>query len=159
MTRTRRTILASACAGALSFAGGAFAAGTTTLFVNGTVTGVCQFVASGYSMSFGQLDPSTTTDVTRTTTISYLCTNGTAASSIQVYGAPSPTTVNVGKVGNPASVLPVHMSWTTPATAGSGFAPGTVPISFDVTGTIAATDINVAQAGFYINRVPITLMP
>lgn len=158
MTRTRKTIFALACTGALTFAGGAFAAGSTQLNVAGTVTATCQFASSSYEMSFGDLDPSSTADAVTRASIGYRCTNGTAASSIMINGGTSTTTVSMGQTTG-SGTLPVKLDWTTPPTLGSGFGSGVAPITFSVVGRILATDLNTALAGGYMLRQPITLLP
>jgi hypothetical protein len=149
-------ILAAVCASTLLFTGSAFAAGTTTLTVTGTVTGICKLSTGPYSIPFGTLDPSSTVNAVQSVTISYKCTNGTAASSIKVNTAASPTTVNIVSGAN---TLPVDLTWTVPATTGTGFAAAAPAITSVITGTVQVANLNAAVAGIYTAAYNIDLLP
>lgn len=155
MTHTKKILLASVGAVALALGSNAFAAGTTTISISGTVSATCAFVTTGYVMPFGALDPSSTTPATQTTLISYQCTNGTAASSVKINGVASPTSVNIV---NGASNLPVSLTWTVPATTGTGFGAA-APITFNVNGSIAVADLNTAISGAYTGSFSVALLP
>lgn len=159
MTHTRRTLLAIACTGAMAFAGSASAAGSAVLGVITTIVGTCSFSSNNYLLAFGLLDPSTTADATQSVAVSYKCTNGVAASSIKIDGQNSPYATTIGTTRPPSALLPVVLSWTTPTTAGNGFGAGATDITFNISGTIAAADINAALVGQYFSRFFISLLP
>jgi len=154
----KKTVLAAACVGTLVFAGSAFASGTQTLTPTGNVPATCVFTSGPYSMPFGTLTPGGTTDATHTTTIAYQCTNGTAASSIKVNSAASPTAVTMANTLD-ATTLSVGLAWTVPTAKGVGIGSSLASITMDIVGTIAAGAINTATAGSYTAIYNIDLMP
>ena len=158
MKLTQKLILAAACAGTLAFAGNAVA-DTTHLIIAVDVQGVCKFVSPVYRFGMGTVDPSATADVVQSLPISYRCTNGTPASAVQIDGHDSGYTGQLAHDAPTIGTLPVQLTWATPATLGNGFGNGVTPISFDLTGTIRAADLQIAQAGLYRGTFAITLTP
>ncbi len=158
MKLTQKLVLAAACAGTLAFAGNAVA-DTTHVIVSVEVQSICKFATSLYRFGMGNIDPSTTADIVRTLPISYRCTNGTPASAIQIDGHDSGYTGQLAPGTSTVGTLPALLTWATPATLGNGFGSGVTPISFDLTGTIRAADLQVAQAGPYSSRFAIILTP
>ena len=154
----KKAVLAAACVGTLVFAGSAFASGTQTLTPTGNVPATCVFTAGPYSMPFGTLTPGGTSAVTQTTTVSYQCTNGTAASSIKVNSAASPVSVTMANTTD-ATTLPVGLVWTVPTAKGVGIGSSLSSITMDIHGSIAAADINTATAGSYTAVYNIDLLP
>jgi hypothetical protein len=139
-------------------AGSAFA-DSTTMNVSAKISGICKFAAGPYAIPFGTLDPASSINATKFGLMSYRCTHGTVASSINIgpgAGSPTPTTV---LIKNGTYTLPVSLVWLTPTDIGAGFGGGVLPIQFKVTGTILASDIQTAVAGTYISTYPITLLP
>lgn len=159
MTRTKKTMLAIAALGALAFAGGASAAGSTSLAITANVAATCTFDTGSYVMNFGSLDPSANVAANQVTPISYHCSTGQAASSIKINGNASPTTVTIANTVTPLNTMPVQLTWTTPATVGTGFGVGSTAISFNVNGTIAAADIASAVSGAYLSSYVVSLLP
>jgi hypothetical protein len=157
MKLIKKTLVAAACVGTLVFAGSAFAGGTQTLTPTGNVPATCVFTSGPYSMPFGTLTPGGGA-ASHTTTIAYQCTNGTAASSIKVNSAASPTTVNMVNTLD-ATTLPVGLAWTVPATLGVGIGSTLASISMDINGSITAAAINTATAGSYTGVYNIDLLP
>lgn len=156
MQLSKKSIFTAACAAALLLTGSVHAAQTSSLNITGTVLAECKFTGGPYAMPFGNLTPSANADATQVVTIGYQCTNGTAATSIKINAAASPTTVNISSGANN---LPVHLTWTTAATAGTGIGGAFPVISVPVTGTILAADIAGAVAGVYIASYNIDLLP
>lgn len=139
-------------------AGGALA-DTSSLTTTADITGICKFASGPYSIPFGTLDPTSNSNAVKPTTMSYRCTHGTKASSINIgtgTGNPSPTTVTIK---NGTFSLPVSLVWLTPTDIGTGFGSGAIPIEFTVTGTVLAADLHTAVAGTYFGSYPITLLP
>ena len=156
MQLSKKTIFSAACAAALLLAGGAQAAQTATLTITGNVLAECNFTSGNYAMPFGTLSPSSTVDATKTVTLAYQCTNGTAASSIKIGGQNSVANVTIT---NGTSTLPVHLSWPAPTGTGSGIGTAFGFLTTDVTGTILASDIASAMAGTYTAVYNIDLLP
>lgn len=155
MKTIQKGLIAAACVGSVLFAGSAIAGGTSSVTVTGKVTATCAFFGGPFSIPFATLDPTTAVDITKSTGVTYQCTNGTPASSIKVNTAASPTTVSIV---NGANSLPVELSWTTPATPGSGFGAAPV-INMTLSGKIKAADLNTAVAGNYSGNWNIDLLP
>ena len=156
MTILKKTVLAAACVGGLLFSGGAFAAGST-LSVSGVVPAMCEFASPNYVINFGTLDPSNTVPAVSSTNLTYRCTRGTAAQFIHIDGGPgtSPRTVTMF---NGLNTMPVTLTWTTPATLGSGFG-AVAPISFPVVASVGVADLNAAVAGAYGGFYGMLIMP
>lgn len=157
MNTIQKSIVTAACAGAAVFAGNATAADTQRLNIAADIVGVCKFASTaGYDVAFDPIDATSNSDATKNVAISYLCTNGTAASSIQVQGAASGVMV---PISNGTSSLPVTLTWVTPTTVGTGFAAGAVPIAFNLTATIPSASLKTAVAGRYFTRSTISILP
>ena len=155
-TKLSNAIIAASLTGALLFAGTATASDSSTLAVSATVQGVCHFTATGFNMTFDSINPHDSGAKTKASTISYKCTNGTPSSAITFDGGATGTSVNLS---DGSSNLPVTLSWTTPATNGSGFGTGSSAITFDVTGSIANADYANKAAGTYTKNVTIAIAP
>ena len=158
MKLIQKSLIAAACAGTLLFAGSAFASDTGNLVITADVSGVCKFgQTTDYTLDFGTLDPSVTTDATTTTNVTYRCTAGTQPTSFQVESANSPTTRSITNTAA-AKSLSVLVSWAQPTTVGTGF--GTQPvINIPVSGKISASELSVAPAGTYKSSNAITISP
>ena len=131
-------------------------ADNATLVVSANVTGTCKFTTNSFNMNFGALDPVLAPDVSLGTALTYKCTQNTAASSFSFDGISiSPTTVNIA---NGANTIPVALSWTVPATLGSGFGAGGT-ISMTVTGNITGTTYANVPAGAYTKNVAVVVAP
>src|SRR5262245_14967208 len=150
----KKTILCSLLAAA--FAAPAIA-DNATLTINATVAGTCKFTTNSFTMNFGALDPVAAADQSRTTALTYKCTKNQAATSFSFdLDATSPATVNIT---NGTDNIPVKLTWTVPATTGSGFGVGSTPISMDVTGDILGTDYTNVSAGAYTKNVSVVVAP
>ena len=156
MRNFNKAILGASVAGAMLFAGNAAATDTATLAVSATVQGVCHFSTSSFTMAFSDINPHDSGAKTKASNISYKCTNGTPSSSVTFDTGATGTSVNLA---NGAVNLPVTLSWTTPATNGSGFGSGSTAITFDVTGSIAEADYANKAAGTYTKNVTIAIAP
>lgn len=142
---------------AAAFAAPAAAGDTATLAISATVSGTCKFTTGSFNMSFGALDPSAAGNQTQTTAVTYKCTKNQAATSFSFDGdATSPASVNIT---NGTDNIPVALSWTVPATAGSGFGVGSTAISMDVQGDILGTDYANVSAGAYTRNVAVVVAP
>ena len=142
---------------AASFAAPAIAGDTATLAVSATVTGTCKFTTGTFNMNFGVLDPSAAANQSLTTGMSYKCTKGAPATSFSFDGAAvSPTSVNIT---NGTDNIPVALSWTVPATQGTGFGAGSTAITMNVTGDILGTNYANVSAGVYTKNVAVVVAP
>jgi spore coat protein U-like protein len=151
----KKTILCALLAA--TFAAPAAAGDTANLTVTAVVTGTCKFSSAPFSMNFGTLDPVTPANQTQTAGISYKCTKGQAATSFSFDGATtSPTSVNIT---NGTDNIPVALSWTVPAGAGTGFGAGSTAITMNVTGDILGTNYANVSAGSYSKIVAVVVAP
>jgi spore coat protein U-like protein len=151
----KKTILCALLAA--SFAAPAIAADTATLAVSATVSGTCRFTTGSFTMSFGALDPAAAANQTQNTALTYKCTKNQAATSFSFDGdATSPASVNIT---NGIDNIPVGLSWTVPATVGTGFGAGSTDISMTVTGDILGTDYANVSAGAYTRNVSVVVAP
>jgi hypothetical protein len=142
---------------AASFAAPAAAGDNATLAVSAQVSGTCRFTTNNFTMDFGTLDPAAAADQSQVTGISYRCTKNTAASSITFDGdGTSPASVNIS---NGTDSIPVALSWTLPATLGSGFGAGSTAITMNVTGDILGTNYANVSAGSYTRNVAVVVAP
>jgi hypothetical protein len=142
---------------AATFAAPSVAGDTATLAVSAVVSGTCRFTTGTFNMNFGTLDPAVASNQTQNTALSYKCTKNAAATSFSFDGdAASPASVNIT---NGTDNIPVALSWTAPATQGSGFGAGSTAITMTVTGDILATDYENASAGNYTRNVAVVVAP
>ena len=142
---------------AAAFATGAAAGDTATLAVSATVSGACKFTTASFNMNFGTLDPSAAANQAQSTALTYKCTKNQAATSFSFdAAAASPTSVNIT---NGTDNIPVALSWTVPATQGSGFGAGSTAISMTVNGAILGTDYANVSAGAYTKNVAVVVAP
>jgi hypothetical protein len=142
---------------AAAFAAPAIAGDTATLAVSATVSGTCKFTTGTFNMSFGTLDPSIAAAQTQNTALTYKCTKGQAATSFSFDGdATTPASINIT---NGTDSIPVALSWTVPATLGSGFGVGSTAISMTVTGDILAANYANVSAGVYTKNVSVVVAP
>ena len=124
--------------------------------------GNCRFNTAGPSaLSFGAIDPSSSSNATASVNIDYRCTGGGAAPTV-VWGVGSndglyKTAANAPRMRhavNPAAFL--NYSLNTPM---SGTSPKNVNQTLTVTGTVAAADFQNAPAGSYSDTVVLTIAP
>jgi len=150
----KKTILCALLAAA--FAAPAIAGDTATLAVSATVSGTCKFTTASFAMNFGTLDPSAAANQNQSTALTYKCTKGQAATSFSFdTDASSPASVNIT---NGTDNIPVTLTWTVPATQGSGFGAG-ADISMTVNGAILGTDYANVSAGIYTKNVAVVVAP
>ena len=151
----KKTILSALLAA--SFAAPAIAGDNATLAVSATVSGTCKFTTGAFTMAFGTLDPSVAANQTQTTALTYKCTKGQAATSFSFDAdATSPASVNIT---NGTDNIPVALSWTAPATVGTGFGAGSTAITMNVTGDILAASYDNVSAGVYTKNVAVVVAP
>src|SRR5262245_12346265 len=142
---------------AVAFAAPAAAGDTATLAISATIQGSCKFTTGTFNMGFGTLDPAAAANQSQNTAVSYKCTKDTAATSFSFDGdATSPASVNIT---NGTDNIPVALTWTVPATLGSGFGAGSTAISMTVNGAILATDYANVSAGAYTKNVQVIIAP
>jgi spore coat protein U-like protein len=151
----KHTLLAAVLAA--TFAAPAVAGDTATLAVSATVAGTCRFTTGTFNLSFGALDPAAAANQTQGAGISYKCTKNAAATSFSFDGdAASPAAISIT---NGIDSIPVALSWTPPATLGTGFGAGSTAIAMAVTGDILATDYANVSAGSYSKNVAVVVAP
>jgi len=142
---------------AAAVAAPAAAGDTATLAVSASVSGTCKFTTATFNMNFGALDPAAAANQTQSTALTYKCTKGQAATSFSFDAdAASPASVNIT---NGTDNIPVSLSWTAPATVGTGFGAGSTAISMTVQGDILGTDYANVSAGAYTKNVAVVVAP
>ncbi len=147
------------CAAAMLAAGSASAADSQTMAVSAKVLSVCKFTSSAYTMTFTDISPESTTDVTKPTVIGYKCTKNTAAAAITFDGGATGSSVLLAGTATPANTLPVSLAWTTPTAPASGFGSGSTALTFTVTGTITAANFSNMPADTYTKDVTVAITP
>ena len=140
-----------------AFAAPAAAGDTATLTVSAVVSGTCKFTTGTFNMNFGTLDPSAAANQTQNTAVTYKCTKNVAPSSISFDGdGASPATINIT---NGTDNIPVDLTWTVPATLGSGFGALSTAISMNVQGDILAASYANVSGGNYTRNVAVVVAP
>lgn len=136
------------------------AASTTHgLNVSATVVGNCRFNDAGpTALTFGSIDPTSTTDKTATANVSFRCTNGTTSSIASAVGAND--VGGVHHMSDGTNLLPYAVGFGgTDAQLGSGHgAAGNKTLV--VTGTVAVADFqNAAASTGYVDTLVLTISP
>ena len=157
MNILKKTTLAAVCVGSLMMAGGASAAGLSSLTITGFVPAMCEFASPNYVINFGTLDPTSSVPAVSGTNLTYRCTKGTYAQYVRIDGGPGtsprPVTLHSG-----TNSMAATLNWALPLTPGGGFG-AVAPISAPVTATIAAADLNSAVAGVYTGTYMMLIQP
>jgi len=152
-------ILALALVAAGLVSGNALAASSTnTLNVTASVTGTCKFNSAGPStLAFGAIDPSSATNATATTNVTYRCTKGTTSSVTtdngSNYSAPNKRMKDSG-----TNYLVYSTALVGGAQVGIGHGAGN-DLTLTVNGTVAVADFQNAAAGSYTDTVVLTIAP
>lgn len=155
-----RTSVRAVAAAVLSLAAfsGFAASDTATLNVTASVAAVCKMSLSG-AMGFGALDPTLTTDPTKTVTVTYRCTKGTVTTSFTVNAQSTGTysgTMTGAGVG--ADTIPYTITWTDPAPyTGAGLGSTITAGSVTLSGKILNADYVNVKPSNYTGSVGIAL--
>jgi spore coat protein U-like protein len=153
--RTMKTLSASLKAlvvASLACAAGFAAAAPTdsqTLTVNATVVGTCKFSSATNTLAFGNLDQSATSDTTLDLDVTYKCTKNTASAGISIPAG--------GTMTGPGGNLPFTLAVAGDTAMGGGLGTAGTLLTAVVTGTIAAADVQAAEAGTYSTTVTLTI--
>jgi spore coat protein U-like protein len=144
----------------VSFIGGvAFAANNSTLYVNATVTGTCQFNTGASTLQF-TLDPSSSSDAIATVVPTFWCTRGTTVTTPIAtdnglhYSGGSKRMMSAA---NPTEFIPYAIDMVPASTTGAGKSS---PINLTINGTVLnANYVNALAADDYSDTVVITIAP
>ncbi len=139
--------IAKAAAAAIlaSVAGLAVAAGPDqTIAVTATVSPVCKFTIGALTMTF-TIDPSSASDATADTTVTYKCTNGVTPVLTPTVG---------GLLTSGANTMAYAVAVSGGATAGTGFSN---PVTSTIRGTILQTTFVDKPAGAYTDTVTVSI--
>jgi spore coat protein U-like protein len=138
----------------------AAAADTATLTVQATVSGICKFQTNTATLtlanSAGNIDPSSATSATGSTTLAYKCTKGQSP----VFANNNGLNYTGSSLAVKHASLPDVMAYTLSLTntgAGNGFGPAAQTLT--MSGTITQANFQNAAAGSYSDTVTITLTP
>ena len=119
--KTRKKLIAAACATAAMLMGGAaVAADSHTITVNATVNGNCKFNVATSSVDM-TIDPTATTTVTGNAAVLYRCTKGTAP--VFALSSGSTGSDSGGNLVNGAESIPYTYT-STSGGAGTGLGAG-----------------------------------
>jgi spore coat protein U-like protein len=165
MPRVRRTavraLLVAAAALATLVALRAHAANSGTLTLSAVVLSknVCKFNSTATALNFGTIDPTSTSPVTVSLSLSYRC-NGSDVVATWSVGSDDglhetgPGQPRMQHTTSPAFYLPYSLSF--PA---AGNAPRNVNQTMTVTGTIAPASFATAIAGSYSDTLVLSILP
>lgn len=158
--RNHRAAFAVTAAVLTGFAGTAAAADSQNLNLTANVLEVCKFQGTAKTVTFGDLNPSTTTSETAGTLsagVAYKCTKGTVISTITVgdgnnYGDGS------RRLSNGTDYIKYSLAVTAP-TAGDGFGAASNDKAMVVDAKIQLTDYQDVPAGTYTDTVQLDITP
>jgi spore coat protein U-like protein len=153
-----KKILAIITAVAISaMAGAAMAADTNTLTVQASVTGTCKFSSATSTLDFGALDPSASTNPTKTITTQFWCTKGVSTDAITAgEGLNYSGTKNQMKDAVSGDVIPYVLDLSKDGVANAG--PAT-PRTLTIKGDILNADYISKTAGSYSDTVVLNITP
>ncbi len=152
----KRFMVAAVLTIVAAMAGTAMAAGTQTVAVSATVTGVCQFLTGG-TINF-TLNPATGGDVSGgVVQPTFWCTRGTSYTISDDSGthelvAGSP---RMQHATSATDFIPYSLAYTTTGT-GNG---RTATITMDIASTVVAGDYLNALAGGYSDTITLSIAP
>jgi spore coat protein U-like protein len=157
--KKRLVVLAMVLGLVLGLTGVAIASGDATLTVSATVNGTCKFSAGSATLAFGAIDPSNTSAATATTSITYKCTKGTAATGVTAGDGLhlSGGSKRVALPGD-ADFMTYTLTLTGGTQTGTGFGAAQDK-TLTIDGTIAVADFQNATAGAYTDQVVLTINP
>jgi hypothetical protein len=138
------------------------ASGVNTLTVSATVLSKnnCRFTTANPKLNFGALDPGSSSDVTQTASVQFVC-NGSARIAAFAFStdnglySTAPGAYRMRHATDITAYLPYALS-LSPAT---GTVSKGVNQNLTITGTVSAPDYQPALAGDYADTVVINLNP
>jgi len=137
--------------------GTAMAADSNTLTVQASVTGTCKFKSATSTLDFGALDPSATTNPTKTITTQFWCTKGITTDDISSgEGLYYNGSKNQMKHVTSSDVIPYVLTLTKDGVANTG--PAT-PRTLTIKGDILNADYIGKDAGSYSDTVVLNITP
>ena len=148
---------------ALTAPGSALPSGSQAISVGAKVlsAGNCQFNNAGASaLSFGAVNPSSSSDATAKVDIPYRCNGGAAATvawSVSSNDGLNKAEPNMPRLRNAAS--PSHYMRYAIETPPSGASPKNIDLTMTVIGTLAAAEFQNALAGDYTDTIVLTIAP
>jgi len=152
----KKLLAITAAVAVMAMAGTAMAADSNTLTVTANVTGTCKFSSPTSSLSFGALDPSDGSDVSKTSTTKFWCTKGVTETISNNNGSnPSGTTMRMKGPGA-TDFIPYTLSLTKDGSQNVG--PAT-PRTLTIAGTVLGSDYIGASEGSYTDTVALTITP
>jgi len=139
--------------------GVAFAGNTSTLTVNATVKGTCEFNTASSILQF-TLDPSSSADAVATVAPTFWCTKGTTVTTPIATDTGlhySGTSKQMMSAANISEFIPYTIDLAPASTTGAG---KSTPIKLTITGTVLNSNyINALAASDYSDTVVITIAP
>jgi hypothetical protein len=136
----------------------AYAGNTNILTVSASVTPSCNFSAGTSALSFGALDPTSSSNASATVDLSAWCTKGTtAAVTMTGTGGSNVSGVYDGTMVNGADNLPYHIALVGDVFVGAG--KTATPSKVTVNGSILNTNYVNLPAVSYSDTVTFTITP
>jgi len=142
----------------LVLTGVAFALDTNTITVSANVSGNCKFNTATSTLGFGALDPNSSSDASASAMVTFWCTKGSGYSITDDDGLYE-TGVNLNRMRHAvdnAEFIPYTLTYNPASGTGTG---KTVPITLNISGTIANANYVNALAGDYGDTVVLTINP
>lgn len=153
------------CAAGVVSTGPATAGGSATLTVQANVVGTCRWDTASATLNLGNLDPTSTSDVTGSNSdLSFWCTRGASYTITNDGGANQGTNIATTGCGTGVTKLVqgstdcVPYSFTATPTSGTGTGPSGL-VSVTVNATINNADYVDRTAGAYSDTVTFTITP
>lgn len=143
--------------GLVLFSGVAFGFDNHQVTVSANVVGTCKFLSPTSTLAFGDLDPSSGSDASASTTVQFWCTknaNYTITDDDGLYE--SGADQNRMKHETLDEYIPYSFSYTPTSGQGQG---RTSPIDLSISGTVSFADYQDAAAGNYSDTVTLTITP
>ena len=159
----KRNLLAAALAASgLLISGAAAAADTHTVTVSAVVQGTCKFNSATSTLALTNngtdVDPSLAVAATGSTDVFFRCTKN-ANSTVSVAGTPYTVPVARSLSDGGVNSMAYTLTLTGASQAGTGFGAGGSDLTLSVSGSIAASVVQVAAAGNYTDSVVLTIAP
>jgi spore coat protein U-like protein len=137
-------------------AGGTAWADTNTLTVTASVKGTCKFLTPTSTLNFGELDPGSPANVSKSTSVQFWCTKNVVGSSLSANDGLHWNGSHWGMLGPFDDVILYDLTLAPDVLENGG---PNVTRTLGITGSIRADDYIGKSAGIYSDTVVITFSP
>lgn len=139
-------------------AGAVYAADTSNMTVQAAVIGTCKFNSTP-TLDFGNLDPSSASNGSGSSTISFWCTKGSSYTVTAGNGNNYNAGTSTRQMKGPGAADLMAYSLTLPAAATGTGAGKSTAITFAVTGSVLNANYINATVGSYTDTVQMAVNP